>query len=56
MAAGRVIQNLLIAAGVCASSRGWLVFGGHEQFISLQQFLWQQSVKLIFQPQGSLST
>jgi hypothetical protein len=56
MAAGRVIQNLLIAAGVCGSSRGWLVFGGHAQFISLHQFLWQQSVKLIFQPQGSLST
>jgi hypothetical protein len=50
------MQNLLIAAGVCGSSRGWLVLGGHEQFISLHQFLWQQSIQLTFQPQGSLST
>jgi hypothetical protein len=50
MAAARVIQNLLIAAGLSGSSAGCRPdFAGNEQFISLRQLLWQQSIELIFQ-------
>jgi hypothetical protein len=52
MAAGRVIQNLLLAAGLSGNGAGCCRpgLGGHEQLIRLRQLFWQQSIKLIFQP------
>jgi hypothetical protein len=51
MAAGRVIQNLLLAAGLSGNDAGCRPgLGGHEQLIRLRQLFWQQSIKLIFQP------
>jgi hypothetical protein len=51
MAAGRAIQNLLIAASWSDGGPGCRPdSGGHEQLIRLRQLLWQQTIKLIFQP------
>jgi hypothetical protein len=51
MAAGRVIQDLLLAAGLSGNGAGCRPgLGGHEQLIRLRQLFWQQSIKLIFQP------
>jgi hypothetical protein len=51
MAAGRVIQNLLLAAGFSGNGAGCRPgLGGHQQLIRLRQLFWQQPIKLIFQP------
>jgi hypothetical protein len=57
MAAGFVIQKLLIAGGLASTgSGGGPDVAGHEQFIGVRQFLRQQPIKLIFQPQRPLPT
>jgi hypothetical protein len=57
MAADFVIQNLLVASVLAKSgSDGGPDLFGHKQFISLSQFLRQQPIKLIFQPQCPLPT
>jgi hypothetical protein len=51
MAAGHVIQNVLLAAGWSGNGAGCRPgLGGHEQLICLCQLFWQESIKLIFQP------